>query len=78
MFPLSNTKTRWTLTVRVGEAKNPGPLMCSCNTGAWRMEPGCQALSSNAGLPALRRNLGYHNAFIPVLGTAGKPRLSGG
>eukprot|EP00971_Amphidinium_carterae_P287322 5703642-Amphidinium_carterae.1 len=25
----------WKPVVRIGEAKNPGPLVCTCNSGGW-------------------------------------------
>eukprot|EP00971_Amphidinium_carterae_P111659 2211310-Amphidinium_carterae.1 len=77
---------------RIGEAKNPGPLVCTCNSGGWSRAEGLLSMGHDlilmqetflfqariAGAVRQASELGYFSSFIPARGTAGRPSHCGG
>eukprot|EP00971_Amphidinium_carterae_P273171 5421730-Amphidinium_carterae.1 len=73
--------------VRIGEAKNPGPLVCTCNTGGWSRAEGLLSMGHDlillqetflvqgkiAGAVKMASDNGYFSSFIPARTTAGRP-----
>eukprot|EP00971_Amphidinium_carterae_P182774 3627199-Amphidinium_carterae.2 len=37
----------WMIVTRIGEAKNPGPLVCTCNPGGWSRAEGLLSMGHN-------------------------------
>eukprot|EP00971_Amphidinium_carterae_P012964 255681-Amphidinium_carterae.1 len=81
----------WPMPVnRIGEAKNPGPHVCTCNPGGWSRAEGLLSMghdlillqetfllqSKIPGAARMASENGYFSSFIPARGTAGRP--SGG
>eukprot|EP00971_Amphidinium_carterae_P090707 1795511-Amphidinium_carterae.2 len=83
-------QTWWTPVARIGEASNPGPLVCSCNPGGWSRAERLLSMGHDiilmqeifllqakiAGAARQASELGFFSSFVPARGTAGRP--SGG
>eukprot|EP00971_Amphidinium_carterae_P053591 1055653-Amphidinium_carterae.1 len=73
--------------MRIGEAKNPGPLVSTCNSGGWSRAEGLLSMghdlillqetfllqSKIPGATKMARDNGYFSSFVPARSTAGRP-----
>eukprot|EP00971_Amphidinium_carterae_P057168 1130381-Amphidinium_carterae.2 len=66
----------WMPVARIGEAKNPGPLVCTCNPGGWSRAEGLLIGSLEPSDRPVSLDTPGFSSFIPARGTAGRP--SGG
>eukprot|EP00971_Amphidinium_carterae_P219861 4364633-Amphidinium_carterae.1 len=78
----------WRPVAWIGEAKNPGPLVCTCNSGVWSRAEGLLSMGHDiillqqetfllqAKISRMASENGYFSSFVPARGTAGRP--SGG